>query len=161
MKNSLLQAYKQAPWRIQLQWIGLFLLGLVLVAATTGVYLNISAQAATSGRKIQSLEWDINEINNEIAERTTELSTIRSTHNMITRAEELGFSMMNANQAVYLEIPGYNPHADLVLAPPRVNIISESPIVRSSYKISLWNWLVEQLWHTSPSPSQLDSEVTP
>jgi len=55
MKNRLLQAYKQAPWRVQLQWIGLFLLGLVLVAGITGLYLNISAQAATAGRKIQSL----------------------------------------------------------------------------------------------------------
>ena len=55
MKNRLLQAYKQAPWRIQIQWIGLFLLGLVLVASIIGLYLSISAQAAASGRSIQFL----------------------------------------------------------------------------------------------------------
>jgi len=64
MKNRLLHAYKQAPWRIQLQWIGIFLLGLVLMASITGVYLNISAQAATAGRMIQFIENDIDEINN-------------------------------------------------------------------------------------------------
>ena len=146
MKNRILQAYKQAPWRTQLQWIGLFLLGLVLVSAITGLYLNISAQAATAGRSIQSLENDIDEINNRIAERTADLASIQSTNNRLTRAKELGFSLINANQAVYLEIPGYNPNADLVLAPPRVNIISESPIIRSSYKTSLWDWFVGRIW---------------
>lgn len=161
MKNRLIQAYKQAPWRIQLQWIGLFLLGLVLVAATTGLYLNISAQAATSGRKIQSLEMAINEINNEIAELTTELATARSSENMITRAKELGFALMTPNEAVYLEIEGYDPDESLVLAPPRVNLISESPIVRSSYKTSLWDWFVVRIWQASVRPSQSEGELLP
>ena len=46
MKKKQIQAYKQTPWRVQLQWIGLFLLGLILVAAITGIYLSINAQAA-------------------------------------------------------------------------------------------------------------------
>lgn len=157
MKNRLLQAYRQAPWRIQLQWIGLFLLGLVLVAAVTGLYLNISAQAATAGRKIQSLESEISDINNRIAELTTDLAVAKSSQYMSNRAEEMGFMMIDPNQAVYLEIPGYDPHADLVLAPPRVNTFSETPIVRSSYKTSLWEWFVTQIWHTS----EPEGEITP
>ena len=149
MKNRILQAYKQAPWRVQLQWIGLFLLGLVLIAAVAGLYLNISAQAATAGRMIQYLESNIDDINNEIAELTTELAKVTSTDNMKSRAEEMGFKLIDPNQAVYLEIPGYNPEADLILAPPRVNIIHQSPIVQSSYKISLWDWFVEKIWDPS------------
>jgi len=156
MKNRILQAYKQAPWRIQLQWIGLFLLGLVLIAAVAGLYLNISAQAATAGRMIQSLESDIDDINNEIAELTTDLARLTSTEKMKSRAEELGFKLIDPKEAVYLEIPGYNPNADLVLAPPRVNIIAESPIVQSSYKISLWDWFVEKVW--IPSNNSLGNE---
>lgn len=155
MKNRLLQAYKQAPWRIQLQWIGLFLLGLVLVAAVTGLYLNISAQAATAGRKIQYLESEISDINNRIAELTTDLAVAKSSAYMSSRAEELGFKMIDPNQAVYLAIPGYDPNADLVLAPPRVNTISDTPIVRSSYKTSLWEWFVKQIWHTSESEGEI------
>lgn len=161
MKNRILQAYKQAPWRIQLQWIGLFLLGLVLIAAVTGLYLNISAQAATAGRKIQSLESNINDINNEIADLTTELAKAESTEKMGARAKEMGFKMIDPNHAVYLEIPGYNPNADLVLAPPRINVIAESPIVKSSYKISLWEWFANQIWHPLESPSQIEEGVSP
>jgi hypothetical protein len=161
MKNNILQAYRQAPWRIQLQWIGLFLLGLVLVAAVTGLYLNISAQAATAGRRIQSLESDIDDINNEIADLTTKLAKITSTEIMKSRAEELGFKLLDPHQAVYLEIPGYNPDADLSLAPPRVSVIAESPIVQSSYKISLWEWFAEKIWAPTDRSSQPEEVPSP
>lgn len=161
MKNRILQAYKQAPWRVQLQWIGLFLLGLVLVAAVAGLYLNISAQAATAGRNIQFLESNIDDLNNEIAERTTELAEVTVTSNMKKRAEELGFTLIDPKRAVYLEIPGYNPDADLVLAPPRVNIIPQSPVVQSSYKISLWDWFVEKIWNPSNNVLGIEEGITP
>lgn len=161
MKNRILQAYKQAPWRIQIQWIGLFLLGLVLIASITGIYLSISAQAAASGRRIQSLERQINHINNEIAQLTADLAAERSVENMKNRAEDLGFIPLNPHEAVYLEIPGYDPHADLVLAPPRINIISESPRVLSTYQISLWEWLVQNIWQTPAGASTLEQEVIP
>lgn len=161
MKNRILQAYKQAPWRIQLQWIGLFLLGLVLIAAVAGLYLNISAQAATAGRKIQSLEHNIDEINNEIAELTTELAKANVTRNMKTRAKELGFQLIDPEEAVYLEIPGYNPNADLVLAPSRVNIIPQTPLVQSSYKISLWDWFVEKIWNPSNNAMGIGESLEP
>jgi len=161
MKKNPLQAYKQSPWRSQLQWIGLFLLGLVLVAAVTGVYLSISAQAATTGRKIQFIENDIDEINNEIADLTTFLASTRSTEKMLTKAKDLGFKLMNTNEAKYLEIPGYDPETDLALAPPRVNIIAESPIVKSAYKSSLWDWFVKQFWYISDNSSFSEGDLKP
>jgi len=161
MKKNLLQAYKQAPWRIQLQWIGLFLLGLVLVSAITGVYLSISAQAATSGRMIQSLESDKAEISNEIAELTAELAEAKSSENMISRAKNLGFKLINPRNAVYLVVPGYNPETDLVLAPPRVNIISESPVIKNAYKSSLWTWFIDQIWPNSTGPATSEGSLTP
>jgi hypothetical protein len=161
MKNRILQAYKQAPWRVQLQWIGLFLLGLVLVASVAGLYLNISAQAATAGRNIQFLESNIDDLNNEIAELTTELASKTVTSSMKERAEELGFKLIDPKHAVYLEIPGYNPDADLVLAPPRVNIIPQSPVVQSSYKISLWDWFVEKIWNPSNNVLGIEEGITP
>lgn len=161
MKNKIIQAYKQAPWRIQLQWIGLFLLCLVLVAAITGLYLNISAQAATAGRGIQYLKSVIDEITNEIADLTTQLAKAKSSENMNKRAEELGFTRIDPREAVYLEIPGYDPNQELVLAPPRVNIIQESPIVQSSYKISLWDWFVERIWQTPDKSSPVEESTSP
>jgi len=161
MKKNIIQAYKQAPWRVQLQWIGLFLLGLVLIAAITGVYLNISAQAATSGRMIQFIASDIDDINNEIIELTTDLAEAKSAENMLKRAEELGFKLIDPKTAVYLEIPGYNPENYVSLAPPRVSLISESPIIRSSYKVSLWGWLMERVWQLPLTAEQPVEEIVP
>jgi uncharacterized membrane protein (DUF106 family) len=160
MKIRILQAYKQAPWRVQSQYIGLFLLALVLVSAIMGIYLNISAQAATSGRRIQSLESRIDDINNEITALTTQLAKLKSIDKMVKRAEELGFRPMNMNEAVYLEVAGYDPDPTLILAPPRVYIISESPVLRSSYRSSLWDWFIQQIWHAAINPSQPE-EVGP
>ncbi len=159
MKNRIVQAYKQAPWRIQLQWIGLFLLALILVAAVTGIYLSVSAHAAATGRSIQSYERQITNINNEIAVLTTKHAEINAGSNMQARAIELGFQSMDPKTAVYLEIPGYDPGARLVLAPPRVSMITESPIIRSSYRISLWDWFTSQIWQ--PNPGVLIPEEKP
>ncbi|MCB2210074.1 hypothetical protein KQH62_04180 [bacterium] len=149
MKKRLLQAYKQSPWRVQMQWIGLFLLGLVLVAAITGVYLSISAQAAAAGRNIQSLNYEINLINDEIADLTTDLASAQSAANMMTRAKELGFRMLNPNEAVYIEVPGLDPDAELELAPPRVNVLQETPLIQPIYKSSLWDWFVGNIWQVT------------
>ena len=153
MKNRLLQAYKQAPWRVQMQWIGLFLLALVILAALAGLYLSINSKAAASGRNIQSLENNIEEINNNIAELTTDLAEAESTERMMTRAKELGFTLINPRSAIYLEVPGYVPEDELKLAPPRANIINETPIIQSSYKDSLWDWFVKNIWHIPGSTS--------
>ncbi len=154
MKNRLLQAYKQAPWRLQLQWIGLFLLALVLVAAVTGVYLSISAQAAGAGRNIQSLEYQIEETNNQISDLTTNLAKAQSAEKMMAKAEEMGFHLLDPASAVYIEVPGFDPNAELVLAPPRVNILNEVPIIQSSYKSSLWDWFVKNIWQLPDSASE-------
>lgn len=161
MKKRLLQAYKQAPWRVQLQWIGMFLLAVVLISAIAAVYLSINSQAAAAGREIQSLENQISEMNKEIAELTANLAVTRSTEKMMSRAKALGFRLIDPEQAVYLQVPGYDPDADLVLAPPRVNLISESPIVQSSYKSSLWDWFVENIWNISGGWSNFNEEPTP
>jgi hypothetical protein len=159
MKNRLLQAYKQAPWRVQLQWIGLFLLGLVLVAAIAGVYLNISEKAATSGRRIQMYESNIADINNEIAGLRTDLAETKSTAAMTAKAEALGFSVMDPLQAVYLQVPGYFPDAQLVLAPPPSNIIPQRPVINDSYKSSLWDWFVETIWRVPENPIEIQVDV--
>ncbi|MDY6872507.1 MAG: hypothetical protein SVR81_00860 [Chloroflexota bacterium] len=149
MKKRLLQAHKQSPWRVQMQWIGLFLLGLVLVSAITGVYLSISAQAAAAGRNIQSLNYEINLINDEIADLTTDLAAAQSVEKMMKRAKELGFRMLDPNEAVYIEVPGLDPYAELELAPPRVNVLQETPLIQPTYKSSLWDWFVSNIWQVS------------
>ena len=57
--ENIVQAYRQSPWRIQLQVVGLFLLLLVMIALVAGIYLNVTARAATIGRRIQEMQFEI------------------------------------------------------------------------------------------------------
>lgn len=158
MKNRILQAYKQAPWRIQTQWVGLFLLGLVLITSIIGVYLGISGQAAEAGRNIQLKEQEINEIENEIAQLTADLAAAKSIAMMKERGIALDFIPLDPHEAIYLVVQGYNPFAKIALAPPKLSIIVESPTLLSSYRVSLWDWMKENIWSISFAPV---NEVTP
>ncbi|QRN83364.1 hypothetical protein JR338_00995 [Chloroflexota bacterium] len=146
MKKRLIQAYKQAPWRTQVQWIGLFLLALVLVATIAGLYLSVNGQAAAAGRSVQGLESDIETMTNEISDLMTKLAKAQSSEKMMARAEELGFHMLDPETAIYVEVPGLDPDAGVVLAPPRSNTIIQTPIIQDSYTSSLWDWFVNNIW---------------
>ena len=60
------QTYIQAPWRKQLQILGLFSLILVLIALVALLYLNVSARAAQAGRQIQKMQEDIEALETHI-----------------------------------------------------------------------------------------------
>ena len=91
MNNRIVQAYRQAPWRTQLQWTGLFLLVLVLVASVASIYLNVSASAAASGREIQRLGQQSEDLERSIADLRTQLAMLTSAANMEKRAEAMNF----------------------------------------------------------------------
>lgn len=151
--NQLLQAYRQAPWRVQLQWLGFFLLGVVLIAAVAGVYLNLSARASAAGRAIQSLEYQADNLQREINDLSTRLAYLSSAEQMKTRLDQLDMEILDPLQAMYIEVPGYRSHSELVLAaPPEARSIS-TPILQSEYTDSLWDWFVKNIWLANERPS--------
>ena len=74
--TNLVRKYRQAPWRVQLQWIGLFSLGLVLVASVAAVYLSISTRTAVFGREIQQMDSDMEEVERNIANLNNQLAML-------------------------------------------------------------------------------------
>jgi len=78
MAKNLIQAYRQAPWRTQIQWIGLFLLGLVGIVLMTGLWLSITAQATAAGVEIQNLEYEREDIQRKIADLKTQYAYLTS-----------------------------------------------------------------------------------
>ena len=161
MKNRLLQAYRQAPWRVQLQWIGLFLLVLVLIAAVAGVYLNLSARSATAGRAIQSLERRISNLQREINDLSTQLAFITSADQMYARLEDTDFVLLDPNNALYLEVPGYQPPSNVFMAPPPTANVIAKPVLQPQYTDSLWDWFVNNIWTAPDMPTATDGEVIP
>ncbi len=143
MTQHLIHAYRQAPWRTQLQWIGIFLLTLVVVASVAAVYLNISARAATTGREIQSMEYQTESLERQIADLETKLAYLTSAAQMEKRANDMGFVQVEAASERYLVIPGYieRPFAELAPAPGPDMV--KVPLLRANYTQSLWELLFQ------------------
>ena len=139
----LTHAYRQAPWRIQRQWTGAFLLGVLALAMISALYLDVTAQAAIVGREIQTLQLETVEIQHENADLQTRLAALLSTDNMEARALALGFRPAEAGEIHYLIVPGYVRSTGVSLAvtqPP----VSASP-TPPEYTQSLLEWFSDYL----------------
>ncbi|HVN54295.1 MAG TPA: hypothetical protein VMT46_08190 [Anaerolineaceae bacterium] len=144
MNNRIVQAYRQAPWRTQLQWTGLFLLVLVFVASVTSIYLNVSASAAASGREIQRMGQQSEDLERSIADLRTQLAMLTSAANMEKRAEAMNFKPAQTDQTMYVTIPGYGGREPAIKAPlPGPNPVVAQPLIKSSYTESLSDWLFQ------------------
>lgn len=139
--QRIIQAYKQAPWRVQLQWIGALLLVLVVGMLIAGVYLYLSAEATAAGTQIRNLELEREDLQIRIADLSTKLALIRSAAFMQSRAEALGFKDAKQSDIVYILVPGYSGRQMVFLAPPPGNDPDNASIIKPAYKESLWEWL--------------------
>lgn len=107
MTERLRQAYKQKPWRIQLQWVGRILLVLIISIISIVLHLNITTQAATAGVEIRVLEAERQLLTREINNKRTELAMVTSAAEMKKRAEDLGFRPASNAEIEYIFINEY------------------------------------------------------
>jgi len=142
--QRLTQAYRQTPWRTQLQWIGLFLLALIILATVAGVYLSVSAGAAAVGREIQQLEYDREMVAREIADKRTLLAQLTSTRQMSKRATEMGYEVIQAGSVQYMVIPGYIPRQPASLVTSSAYNAYQPSLVEPRFTQSLLEWITEQ-----------------
>ncbi len=151
------QAYKQAPWRRQIQSIGLSLLPVVAIAIFIMLYLVISAQAANAGLQIMNLHYDEEEILRKIANQRTQLGWTTSYSQMQKRAEKLGYELSPDSNIHYMTIPGYQGKNALLVAPPPSVENESAPFVNDLYNESLANWFVDTLFISSQNYGGDDS----
>jgi cell division protein FtsB len=138
------QTYSQAPWRKQLQIIGLFFSGLVFLALVAGIYLNVSARAATTGREIQELQKTSEDTVREIEDLRSRLALIRSSSEMSARAIDMGFELVEPDQIFFLKVLGYREKESPSLAPLSEQTIAGAPAVPTEYTESLFTWIKRQ-----------------
>ena len=160
MKKNILQAYKQAPWRTQIQWIGIFLLVLLGIAVVAGVYLMISGRAAAAGRRIQSLEAEISALEMEINDLKTQYAQVSSAKSLSERASALKMTMLDPLEAMYIEVPGYVPPSQPVLAPPPAVEEISTPVLLPEFTASLWDWLRLKVFIEPSLPTESTESVT-
>ena len=137
-------AYKQAPWRIQRQWIGIFLLAVLGLAMVAALYLDVTAQAAISGRVIQDMSSEIIANQQANADLQTKLAELTSNGVMEQRATTLGYVPVDATQLQYLVVPGYAAPEPAILS--GVGTLTPSaPSIPPEYSESLIDWLNQRL----------------
>jgi cell division protein FtsL len=152
--RSLTQAYSQAPWRKQMQWIGLFLLFLVFSALVAGIYLSVTARAATVGREILLLQGEIERLELENADLDTRVATLNSSTIMEERALAMGFQPIQRDQTLFIVVPGYVQPDHVTLAPPPAPVTVVAAALPPDFTQSLIDWLRQRV--SLPSLSLLE-----
>jgi cell division protein FtsL len=152
--KSVTQAYSQAPWRKQVKYIVLSLLMVVFAALVAGVYLSVTARAATYGREILLMQTKIDDQELVIADMKTQLADITSATAMQNRASDLGFEPIEKGQAEYILVPGYTPREALNLAPPPSPVTAVAASLPPGYTESLIDWVRQRLLLTVQFPEK-------
>jgi cell division protein FtsL len=141
--TEMVHKVRQAPWRVQRQWLGLFLLALVAAAMVAGLYLNVTARTALAGREIQLIEAEIAENERINADLTTRLAEQTSTGTMVTRALAMGFRPARPEDLTYVVVPGYRPPAPVDLS-GRVERRAAGLLI-PEYTQSLFDWFTDRM----------------
>jgi hypothetical protein len=109
---------RQAHWRVQRQWIGLFLLGLVAVSMVAGIYLNVTVRATLAGREIQLLQPNLTNGREKNSDLEMQLAGLNSIESMQKRAEAMGFQPTNPDDITFVLVPGYTPQTPVDMSQP-------------------------------------------
>jgi hypothetical protein len=141
---QIIHAHKQAPWRVQRQWVGAFLLAVIGMAMIAALYLDVTARAAVTGREIQELRTEITTIQRTNADLETQLANMTSTIEMQRRALALGYRPVKPGELDYMAVPGFSvPEPKILLvaedAPPEVHSLPPE------YSQSLIEWFDERI----------------
>lgn len=145
MKQNLVQAYKQAPWRKQLQYAGFFMAVLLAVAAVAGLYLSISGRTATTGRQVQVLDSRVESVKLTINDMQTELAQISSAKSMYARLKELGMQLMDPAVGLYVQVPGYQGLSATTPSVVKKVMTSQYPEILPEYTSTLVEWFQEKV----------------
>jgi len=138
------QAYSQAPWRKQLQGIGIFLILLVVILLAASVFVSITARTAALGKEIQRHRQKIEELEFENANIRSQLAILTSASEMKQRAIDMGFRTATSEEIIYINVPGYTGRDNVELAESSQPSIVATPVISSAFTQSWVDWLAIQ-----------------
>jgi hypothetical protein len=147
---------------------------LVSAAIVAGIYLNVTARAAAIGREIQEMQVrvygyhyltssgnesyvPIEELEQRIANLTSELANQTSYQAMQERVKDLNLEPIDAEHIEYMKVPGYVDRQTTSLAPPPEPKVVNASLIAPEFKESLFDWVADQVLKTA----RYFSEATP
>lgn len=145
MKRRRLQAFKQAPWRVQLRLTGSSMLPLIGILIIGGMYLAVSARLTRAGRQVLDLEEERSNIVRQNAELTSTLAELTSPERMLERALALGFKPVDPAAIEYVLVEEYEqPPPFVAPSPPASSGVGEGAL-SPAYTETLGAWLLRLL----------------
>ena len=138
-----IHAYRQAPWRIQRQWIGGLLLGVLGLAMVASLYLDVTSQAAIAGREIQGMSNQISAIAQNNADLQSQVAALTSTDSMQRRAKALGYQPVDPSELQYVVVPAYVAPRPAILQ--ATSLRPSAPSIPPEYTESLFDWFGREL----------------
>lgn len=142
--TQIIHAYRQAPWRVQRQWVGVFLLVVIGAAMVAALYLDVTARTAVTGREIQEMRIQITTTQRENADLGTQLADLTSTTAMQRRALEMGYRPVQPGELDYVAVPGFAaPEPAILLA--ATDATPQAEALPVEYTQSLVEWFDERI----------------
>ena len=142
--ENISKVYTQSPWRKQVQYLTMIVMGLIAIALVAYIFLSVSAHATAVGRDIQDKRSKIKELDREIEDMEAELAIILSSEQMEARAKSLGFREAEPDQVVYMTVPGYIERQPAKLAPYSRKLTLSVKSVPFEYTETLFDWIKRQ-----------------
>ena len=135
------QAFKQAPWRLQIlstSRTALWIVGLVVIG---GVYLAVNSKVAKAGRELLVLERRHELLLRTHGELNAAYAGLISPETMMERAAYLGFRPALPTELEYITVPGYVVSDDFEAPIPRTRQEEREGMLSPSYTETLGDWL--------------------
>ena len=142
--TQIIHAYKQAPWRVQRQWVGAFLLAVIGTSMIAALYLQVTARAAAAGREIQEMRFEITAMQRANADLETQLAKLTSTAEMQRRALEMGYRPVQPGELDYVAVLGFVAPEPAILRAAE-DVVQYVKPLPSEYTQSLTEWFDERI----------------
>lgn len=139
--DELTRAFKQAPWRVQIQWLATAAALVVVLIAIGGMYLAEASRTATAGRDVQALQAQKAELEMAINRQRSLIAQMKSVGRLERRARELGYVPALAAQVEFIVVDGYRPVTAVTPQP----VGSVTPVEVVDYNETLGSWLARTL----------------
>lgn len=112
--TDLSRAFKQAPWRVQVQVIASLAAIAVVIVALGGLYLTEASRAATAGRDVQALQAQKADLQFAIDRQTALIAQAKAVARLEQRAVDLGYKPADMEQIDFVVVDGYyGPNANV------------------------------------------------
>jgi cell division protein FtsB len=139
-QNWVPHALRDRPWRVQRQAVALAGLGVFIAIIMGALYLAQVSALSTTGRQLESLILERNQIEQTNEQLRAEIAELKSVPRLLERARQLGFVDAKREDEMFLVVDGYNPNRQ----PPAAPSQSSNQPQTTTYDETFTGWLQQQ-----------------